>query len=151
MGVPKNYFERAEQIYTTQKGPGRWLKDRRDVSIQLELFNEDRIEELKTCLKQAKESTDDPIIEKRIAFIQDAFTFTELNSKMYYLSKELNTKQNAAANSENADNINSTLSAYSRYEAEREKLFKELIERGAIFSKSRIIDFKGTQSGADLN
>ena len=137
----KKYFERAEQIYTSQKGPGKWLKDRRDVSIQLELFNEETLAELKTYLKQAKESTDDPIIEKRIAFIQDAFTFTELNSKMYHISRQLNSNPNEVVNSENADNINSLRSAYGTYEVDREKLFKALIERGAIFSRSRLIEF----------
>ena len=143
----RKYFERAEQIYISQKGPGKWLKDRWDYTIQLELFNESEIAAMRAYLDAAIESTDDPTIKKRIALVQDSFKYTELNSKMYQLSKELNSKQNATTNLKKTDKINVSLSEYKRLEFDREKLFNDLIERGAIFSQSSLIDFKVRKDG----
>ncbi len=136
----RKFFSRIEEIYTSQKGPGKWLKDKRKPLEQLELFHPGVVTELTQLLNEAYTNAQESIVKERIKFIQDTFKYTELNSKMYHVMKELKEiKPTSISFREKSSNIKRES---QRLHEIRERLLKRLTKNDALYynTKNLLID-----------
>jgi hypothetical protein len=72
----RRFYERCEEAWLGQPGPGWWLKYYQD-EAQAELFPSDVCAALRSCLEDARSRARDPAVQARVEMVSASFAVTE--------------------------------------------------------------------------
>lgn len=138
----RKYWDRCEQIWMRQSGPGVWFKGFFDIK-QMDMFPPEVCAELRGYLDQAARLANTDLLRQRVKLYSDGFHYTELYSGIYWGDKRMH--EMTVRKPAEADRLRQTIVTYALAEGELQPFMSKVLDADPLLKA--VIPFTGERGG----